>query len=129
MQIEHVAIWVTSLAEMRLFYIKYFGAQSNDLYYNSKKEFYSYFLSFNSGARVELMYTPTTREQHQHYMAQHKGLVHLAFKMGSREMVDKIIATLDTDGYKIVGQPRITGDGYYEGVFLDPEGNIIEVVA
>lgn len=121
-------MWVTSLAEMRLFYVKYFDAQCNDLYYNPRKDFYSYFLSFGSGARLELMYTPTTKAQHQHYGEQHKGLVHLAFKMGSRDRVDKIISKLDADGYKIVGHPRITGDGYYEGVFLDPEGNIIEVV-
>lgn len=129
MKIDHLAIWVTSLAQMKIFYEKYFGAQSNELYHNPKKNFYSYFLSFDSGTRIELMYMQTTKDPHQNYYAPHKGLVHLAFNVGSREKVDAIISKLNEDGYIIVGQPRVTGDGYYEGVFLDPEGNIIEVVA
>lgn len=129
MKIEHIAIWVTDLAAMRIFYMKYFGAESNELYYNPDKNFRSYFLSFEGGARLELMCQPEKGELHQRFGEQRKGLVHLAISMGSREGVDKMIETLERDGYEVVGQPRLTGDGYYEGVFLDPEGNIIELVA
>ena len=40
-----------------------------------------------------------------------------------------MIEQFRSDGYKIVGEPRITGDGYYEGAVLDPEGNIVEMIA
>ncbi|NIG54527.1 VOC family protein [Chitinophaga sp. Cy-1792] len=129
MGIEHIAIWVANLEHMRLFYIKYFGATSNDLYFNAKKLFYSYFLTFETGPRLEIMHMDTISEQRQQYRAQHRGFVHMAFKMGSREAVDDIITTLRQDGYKIIGEPRVTGDGYYEGIFLDPEENIVEVQA
>jgi lactoylglutathione lyase len=31
------------------------------------------------------------------------------------------------DGYKCVSDPRRTGDGYFESVVLDPEGNRVEI--
>lgn len=53
--------------------------------------------------------------------------VHLAISTGSEEKVNALVDTLRADGHKIVGNPRTTGDGYYEAVVLDPEGNLIEV--
>ena len=55
MKIEHIAIWTKEIEMLRGFYEKYFDAQSNDKYTNPKKGFSSYFLSFDSGARIEIM--------------------------------------------------------------------------
>jgi hypothetical protein len=32
-------------------------------------------------------------------------------------------------GCPILSGPRVTGDGYYEASLLDPEGNLLELVA
>ena len=56
-----------------------------------------------------------------------EGFIHLAFSVGSREAVDSLTQKLIADGYICVGQPRVTGDGYYESVVTDPDGNRIEI--
>ena len=58
MRIEHLAIWVSDLELMRRFYETYFGATSGGKYHNTKKNFTSYFLSFDTGSRLELMQKP-----------------------------------------------------------------------
>lgn len=57
----------------------------------------------------------------------HVEQFHLAFSVGSKEEVDHLTQQMSDDGITIVGQPRTTGDGYYESVVLDPEGNRIEI--
>jgi lactoylglutathione lyase len=59
--------------------------------------------------------------------AQHFGFTHLSFSVGSKEKVDSLTHQMSTEGVPVVGQPRTTGDGYYESVVLDPEGNRIEI--
>ncbi len=126
MKIEHVAIWTKDLEKMRSFYRTFFNVHSNQLYFNPKKEFSSYFLSFESGARIELMYNPDVSKllgtDHPR-----SGLAHIAISVGSREKVDLLTEEIRNVGHKILGEPRITGDGYYESVVSDPEGNLIEV--
>ena len=58
MKIEHIAIWTKDLEKMKKFYLRFFDLNSNEKYYNSKNKFSSYFLSFPTGARIELMYKP-----------------------------------------------------------------------
>lgn len=59
MKIEHVAIYVNDLEQMRLFYTRYFGMESSSKYVNTQKRFSSYFLSFNeTSARIEIMCRP-----------------------------------------------------------------------
>jgi len=58
---------------------------------------------------------------------QFTGLIHFAISTGSKQTVDHLTEQLRADGYEIVGEPRTTGDGYYESVVLDPEGNRIEI--
>ena len=58
----------------------------------------------------------------------HLGLTHLAFDCGSREQVDALTERLRADGYPVLGEPRMTGDGYYESVVGDPDGNLVELV-
>ena len=129
MKIDHVAIWVLDLEKTRSFYMKYFGAGCSDLYHNKARNFKSYFLSFDNGCRIELMNKPELETAPKNYEMQEPGLVHLAVSAGSREKVDSLTNILRNDGYRIIGEPRVTGDGYYESVVLDPENNIVEIVA
>ncbi len=127
MKIEHIAVWVKDLENIRNFYEQYFGAVSNEKYRNPAKRFESYFLSFDNGCRLEIMTRPDIGESGHSYDDQKFGIIHLAFSTGSREQVDELTERLRQDGYRIAGEPRTTGDGYYESVILDPENNIIEI--
>lgn len=128
MKIEHIALWVEDLETMKSFYEKYFGAVSNEKYINPVKQFQSYFLSFPDGdCRIELMQRPGIAKSTPDYEKQSMGIIHFAISLGSREKVDALTRQLETDGYTIAGFPRLTGDGYYESVVLDPEKNIIEI--
>lgn len=129
MKIEHLAVWVRDLEKMRIFYEKYFEAKSNEKYINLKKEFSSYFLSFDSGCRLELMHNPIVAQSITEMPLQHLGLIHFAIAATNREAVNRLTEELRKDGYKVVGEPRTTGDGYYESVILDPENNQVEIVA
>ncbi len=127
MKIEHLAIWVRDLEGMKSFYEKYFQAQAGAKYRNEKKNFDSYFLSFSEGSRLELMHQPEVPENKNDVLLQYQGLIHFAVSVGSKQTVDQLTETFRSDGFTIVGEPRTTGDGYYESVILDPEGNRIEI--
>ena len=126
MNIEHVAIWATDIDVLRQFYETYFGATSNVKYINTKKQYQSYFLMFDNGARLELMQRPDIRPN-SHPSTEFIGYAHLAMSVGSAEAVDQLTARLVADGYTRLDGPRHTGDGYYESVVLDPDGNRIEI--
>ena len=128
MTLEHVAIWTNRLEELKDYYIKYYEGTANDKYINAKKQFQSYFLSFKSGARLELMTMPHIPDNaNDRVSAQHKGIIHLAFGVDTMQEVDKKAKQLQADGFKILSGPRKTGDGYYEFETLDPDNNRIEV--
>ena len=67
---------------------------------------------------------PQTRDDP---LAQFTGLIHIALSVGSREAVDALTTRLEQDGFRVVSAPRTTGDGYYESVMLDPDGNRVEI--
>jgi lactoylglutathione lyase len=96
-------------------------------YVNPKKGFESYFLSFDSGCRLEIMTMPGINPRDKDVLKQFQGLTHYAISVGSKEKVDSLTEVLRTDGFQIVGEPRTTGDGYYESVVLDPDGNRVEI--
>ncbi len=126
MRIEHVAIWVNDLEIMKDFYVKYFGMHCSEKYVNEKKKFSSYFLSFENGSRIEIMYNPDIFL----YVGKKgtlNGLTHFAISVGSRDKVTELTETLRNDCYTIESEPRVTGDGYFESVILDPEKNLIEI--
>lgn len=127
MKIEHVAIWAKDLEGMKSFYQKYFNVTANDKYINSKKGFSSYFLSFESGARLEIMHMDSIPASQNNIYDQFTGLIHLAVSTGSAEQVDALTARLKADGFEVLDGPRTTGDGYYESAVLDPEGNRLEI--
>ncbi|MBY7112205.1 MULTISPECIES: VOC family protein [Bacillus] len=124
MKIEHVAIWVNDLEGMRDFYKQYFGGEENSLYHNPKKQFESYFITFEGGARLELMRQVGIDDTTQ---TQTIGYAHIAFSVGSKEKVNELTNTLSEAGYAVLNGPRTTGDGYYESVVSDLEGNQIEI--
>jgi lactoylglutathione lyase len=126
-QIEHVAVWTHDLERLKTFYEKYFHATASKKYVNIGKQFESYFLTFGSGARLELMCMPTIPASRDDALVQFTGYIHLAFSMGAAEQLDALTAQLAQDGYRVVSMPRRTGDGYYESVVLDPDGNRIEI--
>ncbi|MEL7385927.1 MAG: VOC family protein, partial [Pseudomonadota bacterium] len=115
------------LEELKAFYEKYFNAVSNDKYHNPTKQFSSYFLSFESGARLELMSMEGVTACEKSHAMQVTGLAHFAFALGSQKAVDQLTKTLVDDGYQWIDGPRQTGDGYYESCVLDPDGNRLEL--
>ena len=125
MYIEHIAMYVKDLEATRDFFIKYFNATSNEGYHNKTTDFRSYFLSFDDGARLEIMNKPEMDDGEKGLV--HTGYIHIAFRLGSKEAVDKLTKTLERDGYHIVSGPRTTGDGYYESCIIGIEGNQIEI--
>ncbi|HVZ57121.1 MAG TPA: VOC family protein [Chitinophagaceae bacterium] len=127
MKIDHLAIWVHDLERVRTFYETYFQAQAGPPYHNPKTHFRSYFLQFRDGCRLELMQRPDVEEPAGRPGGQYFGIAHFALSAGSREAVDTLTERLRRDGYAVAGEPRTTGDGYYESVILDPENNRIEI--
>jgi lactoylglutathione lyase len=127
MKIEHIAIWTNDIEQMKLFYETYFQATAGEKYFNPTKNFESYFLQFRDGARVEIMHKPGIVSNKKDLLTEFMGLAHIAILVGSKEKVNALTETIRNDGYPIAGEPRITGDGYYESVVLDPEGNRIEI--
>lgn len=127
MKIEHAAMYVNDLEKARRFFKVYFDAKSGEIYHNPKTGFRSYFLSFDDGARLEIMNKPQMDGGEK--PLNRTGYIHLAFSVGGRERVDTLTARLKSDGYPVVSGPRTTGDGYYESCILDAEGNQIEITA
>lgn len=124
MRIEHVAVWAADLERMRAFYAAHFGAVAGPKYANPAKDFESYFLTFpDGGARLELMRVPELAAADESRI----GLAHVAIGLGSVAAVDALTERLRADGFAVVDGPRWTGDGYYESVILDPEGNRVEL--
>lgn len=129
MRIEHIALWSADIELLKEFYMKYFDARPEPKYVNAEKSFQSYFLSFDDGARLELMQMPGIPENKNDPMKQNLGLIHFAVSVGSEQNVINTTNRLRADGYRIVSEPRRTGDGYFESCVLDPEGNRIEITA
>ena len=125
MKIEHIALYVNDLEKTRNFFMKYLGAKSNEGYHNLKTNFRSYFLSFDDGARLEIMNKPEMHDLPKELAR--TGYAHIAFSVGSKAFVDTLTERLKGDGYQVVSGPRTTGDGYYESCIRGIEGNLIEI--
>ena len=128
-RIEHVALWVEDVEAICGFYARYFGAEAGALYENPSKGFRSRFLTLSSGPRIEVMGTSSLAPVRHAEGAPRMGLAHLALSLGSESDVDRLTAQLRSDGHSVLDGPRRTGDGYYESVVLDPEGNRLELTA
>ena len=127
LKIEHIAIWARDIEKLRFFYETNFNAQCSDKYINPVKKFSSYFLRFDSGARLEIMQMDSVSESNNKPGENYFGIAHLAISVGSRELVDQLAENFKKSEYTVLDGPRTTGDGYYETVILDPEGNRLEI--
>lgn len=125
MRIEHIAMYVNELEKARDFFVKYFNATSNAGYHNKNTDFRSYFLSFDDGARLELMKKPIMEDSKK--ALTRTGYIHIAFSLGSKAAVDELTERMKNDGYDVISGPRTTGDGYYESCIIGIEGNQIEI--
>jgi lactoylglutathione lyase len=122
-------MWTTDLDRLAAFYQQHFGASIGPKYTNPAKGFESRFLTFEVGTRIELMQSSLLEPVRIDRGSQRMGLTHLAIAVGSEHRVDEITSTLRRAGFEVLDGPRRTGDGYYESVVLDPDGNRIELAA
>ncbi len=125
MVIEHIALFVNDLEKARYFFVKYLNGRSDEGYYNPKEEFRSHFITFDDGARLEIMSKPGVADDDKE--KERTGYDHLAFSVGSKEKVDELTKQLSDAGYEVLRGPRTTGDGYYESCIVAVEGNRIEI--
>lgn len=125
MRIEHVAMYVNDLEDAKNFFEKYLEASANEGYHNKTTDFRSYFLTFDDGARLEIMNRPGMDDPEK--TLNRTGLIHIAFSVGSKEKVDELTRQLAEDGYEVTSEPRTTGDGYYESCVVCIEDNQIEI--
>lgn len=125
MKIEHAAIYVNNLEAARDFFVNYLDGKANDGYLNKMTGFRSYFISFDGGARLEIMNKPQLDDAEK--SANRTGYAHLAFSAGSKDAVDKLTERLKKDGFEVLSGPRTTGDGYYESCIIGIENNLIEI--
>lgn len=124
MKIEHIGLFVKDLEKTLEFYENYFSGIAGEKYHNPTTGFQSYFISFENGARLEIATRPEVTGENTLFQV---GFIHLAFSLGSKEKVDSLTNELREAGYQVLSGPRTTGDGYYESVVLDPEGNQLEL--
>lgn len=125
MKIEHAAMYVNDLEKTKDFFVSYFNAKAGSEYYNKNTGFRSYFLTFDGGARLEIM-NKLNMQDIDKGLAR-TGFIHIAFSTGSKEKVDELTEKLKYDGYEVLSGPRTTGDGYYESCIIGIEGNQIEI--
>jgi len=124
--IGYIVAGYPSLEKTKEFYVKYFQAKANEKYHNKNTGLQTYFLSFpDSETRLEIMTRPELSGREDRAM--NEGFIHLAFSVGSKEKVDELTEGLVKDGFRCLSGPRTTGDGYYESVIEDCEGNLIEI--
>ena len=125
MKIEHIAMYVNNLEQAKKFFVKYLDGKANKMYHNIKTDFRSYFISFDDGARMEIMNKPEMSDIEK--PVNRTGYIHVASSVGSRHKLNELTNFLKTDGYEVISGPRTTGDGYYESCIIAVEGNQIEI--
>ena len=125
MKIEHIALYVNDLEGARQFFCTYFRAIPNNGYHNRRTDFRSYFLTFDSGSRLEIMHKPSMEDPKK--TPNRTGYIHIAISVGSKEAVDELTERMNHDGYEVVSGPRTTGDGYYESCVIGFENNQVEI--
>lgn len=127
MKLDHIALWTQQLEVVRAFYANFFDGECSTKYCNPAKQYESYFVSFSGGARLELMQRIGIPDRKEPAGSEQVGFTHLAFDVGNHEQVKNLTLRIHQAGFQIVSQPRQTGDGYYESVVLDPDGNRVEI--
>jgi len=127
MKIAHVALWTRYLEAQQQFWREWFNAESNALYQSRNRPgFASWFMQLEQGATIELMTLPDLAEGQPGREV--TGWAHIAISVGDEQQVDEMAARAAEAGI-LVAAPRRTGDGYYEAIIRDPDGNLIELIA
>lgn len=127
MKIEHIALWTHQLEAQKAFYTTYFGGTPGERFETPAYGFAGYFITFEDGARLEIMQMPSVPANANNVDKQAVGWIHLAFSVGSREKVDALTEQLRDAGSRIFEEPHATDDGYYASFVLDPDSNIVEI--
>lgn len=125
MKIDHIALWSICPERAKEFYVRYFGGREGESYHNPRTGLRTWFVSFDEGARMEIMSRPDVAASPADDAR--AGWAHIAFSVGSRTRVDALTAELSAAGYEVLSAPRTTGDGYYESCVADPDGNRVEI--
>ncbi len=126
MNIAHVALWTRNLDAQVDFWESVFGARRNERYLSKNRPgFASHFMTLSDGPTIELMTVPDLADTPPH--AEFVGWAHIALNVGSKAEVDRM-AEQARATHTLLSAPRMTGDGYYEAVIADPDGNRIELV-
>ncbi|WP_261640331.1 VOC family protein [Erwinia mallotivora] len=127
MHITHVALWTSNMERQVRFWTTFFSASCGEKYVSSNNPgFESYFITLEQGATIELMTKPGLVQSDEGN--NRSGWVHIALAVGSEDNVNALAEQANRQGI-LAGKPRWTGDGYYEAVINDPDGNLIEIVA
>jgi lactoylglutathione lyase len=127
MKIEHVALWTHQLEAQKEFYTRFFGGSAGERYENPAHGFAAYFITFEDGARLEIMQMTGVPANANSLEQQAVGWIHIAFSVGSREKVDALTNQLRIAGYRVTDEPQATDDGYYASFILDPDNNRLEI--
>lgn len=125
-RLEHVGLWVRDIDRVAAFYARFFDARIGELYHNPRKGLTSRFLAFGDGARLEIMSRVDIASRGAD---EQLGLAHVAIQVGDEQAVDALAARFIAAELPPIDGPRRTGDGYYECVVRDPEGNRVEIIA
>lgn len=124
MKLEHIAVWTRDIERLAAFWREAFGGTVGPLYESRNQVgFHSRFVTLADGLRLELMSSPAHAAPEA---SDRIGLAHIALSLGGEAVVDAAVIRLAAH---LVAPPRWTGDGYYEAIIRDPDGNLIELTA
>ncbi|TFE42248.1 glyoxalase/bleomycin resistance/extradiol dioxygenase family protein [Paraburkholderia dipogonis] len=125
MKITHVALWTNDLDRASDFYRDMFGAEIGETYKSERTQgFSSRFARLPEGPAIEIMHLP--RLAPHSVDGPRAGWAHIAISLGTEDAVIALARRMESDGALVSG-PRWTGDGYFEAVVSDPDGNFVEV--
>lgn len=125
-KVAHIALWTKDIDRLCTFWMSALGAEAGPLYQSRNRPGYeSRFLSFADGAQIEVMSGPWVGPAFAH---EAQGYAHVALSLGSEAAVNALADRMRPLG-ALRAEPRHTGDGFYEAVLCDPDGNLIEITA
>ncbi|WP_024554516.1 VOC family protein [Franconibacter helveticus 513] len=127
MKITHIALWTNDIDAQAQFWADWFHGEAGELYVSKNRPgFMSRFVTLQEGATLELMSLPSLPGGPAD--KEHTGWAHIALNVGDKEAVEALATRAKEAGILLSG-PRMTGDGFYEAVLKDPDGNLVEIVA
>ena len=127
MKIAHVALWTRDIDVQVTFWQRYFDGVAGEQYVSRNRPgFVSRFVSLAAGPTLEIMSLPDLLSAEQ--ASERVGWAHIALSVGEESRVDQLAQRAQQEGI-LQAAPRWTGDGFYEAIIRDPDGNAIEITA